>query len=145
MADQFSNVIFFNLQLDKFAQQDVPALILAATKKLAFDIFAGVVEATPVDTGRCRNNWHMSLHTPDDITFDKPGGGDLGDPPTGEHMSAQQQTLEQLQELGIMVWIQNNLVYAPVLEQGHSKQAPAGMVAVTLARVVASGQAEMNS
>ena len=143
MADVFSNVLEFNLRLDHFATQDVPGLILLATKKLAFDIFAGVVQMTPVDTGRARNNWHMSLNTPDDVVLESATGGAPGQPPTQEHLSEQQQILAGLHQVGIVVWIQNNLVYAPVLEQGHSQQAPAGMVAVTLSRVVNQGLAEM--
>lgn len=143
MASAFSNVLEFNLRLDHFAQQDVPGLILLATKKLAFDIFAGVVRMTPVDTGRARNNWHMSLNTPDDVVLESATGGGLGSPPAQEHLSEQQQVLAGLNQVGIVVWIQNNLVYAPVLENGWSKQAPAGMVATTLSRVVAEGLAEM--
>lgn len=142
---EFSNVREFNLKLDQFADVDVPGLILLATKKLAFDIFAGVVQLTPVDTGRARNNWHMSLHTPDDVVLESLSGGKHGDPPAMAHLSEQQQILAGLNEVGVMVWIQNNLVYAPVLEQGHSGQAPQGMVAITLNRVVQAGLAEMGA
>ena len=34
-----------------------------------------------------------------------------------------------------VIWIQNNAPYGPALEDGHSGQAPSGMVAVTFAEL----------
>ena len=43
---------------------------------------------------------------------------------------------------GESIWISNNLPYITALEDGHSKQAPAGMVALSLAEVSSGLQFE---
>lgn len=74
--------------------------------------------------GRFRANWVASLGTPAKTTTDSTNRGD-----------SEQQALNGAQlPLGGKVYFCNSLPYAIRLENGWSKQAPAGMVKLTLAQ-----------
>lgn len=66
-------------------------------QKMATDLHAGLMRATPVDTGRARNGWQLTL----------------GNEPV----------------------IENQVEYIGVLNDGHSKQAPALFVEAEIDRV----------
>jgi len=86
----------------------------------------GLVAGQGYVGGRFRGNWQFSI--------DSPATGELDriDPSGSETIAA---LLSQVQALtiGQTAYIVNNLPYAIPLEYGHSTQAPAGMVRVTLA------------
>lgn len=84
----------------------------------ALDIFGKIVKATPVDEGRARGNWQMTLNTPSDKVLDTTTVQSTG--------AINRATNED------EIFITNNLPYIVALENGHSKQAPAGMVKTTL-------------
>ena len=90
---------------------------------LGIQVFKGIVLKTPVDTGRARANWMISEGSPQVATV-------LGTqaPATPSPMDFKG---------GSRIFITNSLPYIVPLEYGHSKQAPAGMVRVTLAEVQA--------
>nr|WP_218179145.1 hypothetical protein [Pseudomonas gingeri] len=77
--------------------------------------------------GRFRANWHLSIGVVESVTFDEV------DPTGSETISALVAAIGDFTP-GQMVYLINNLPYAIPLEFGHSKQAPAGMVRVTVAR-----------
>ena len=109
-------------------------------KAYTFALYSSIVKKTPVDTGRARANWNIAVGNPDSSVSDgtmKSGmkyrsfgevPGSDGDEP---------------------VYISNNLPYIETLEyggypnppkggegkteNGFSKQAPEGMVGVTIA------------
>lgn len=84
-------------------------------KKDALLIDRGVVLATPVDTGRARANWIVSLGDPVTTTTEE----------QGESVSFAQGQAEILKQKGFQrIIIQNNLPYIKKLNDGHSKQAP---------------------
>lgn len=76
--------------------------------------------------GRFRGNWQFSIDSPSTEELDRI------DPSGSEAIAA---LISQVQALtiGQTAYIVNNLPYALPLEYGHSTQAPAGMVRVTLA------------
>ena len=88
---------------------------------------------TPVDTGHAQNNWLLNVGSPDtggtvsqagvatDV-FAARNADALANYPEGKYPA---------------IYIQNNLPYILALEYGYSKQAPAGMVAVTVAELEA--------
>ena len=101
----------------------------ALKRKIALDLLAGVVEMTPVKTGRARGNWQVTLNTP-------------AEGETGREDEDGRSTIAdgQVAALGALpgddIWIVNNVPYMWPLEHGHSRvQAPHGMLAVTLARI----------
>lgn len=92
-----------------------------------------VVLATPVDTGRARANWQASLG--------QPASGTVNVAP-GKRASAGAATA---QAEGVIagykggpssaIFLTNNLPYIVPLNNGHSKQAPAGFVERAVAAV----------
>lgn len=115
----------FSDDLERFTKK---ALTRAETihRKVGIEVASAVIRKTPVDTGRARANWLPSLgYSRDDTkeTFDKSGQVAVG---------AATQTFSGA-KLEQTLWLSNNLPYIQRLETGYSKQAPAGMVAVTIA------------
>lgn len=106
-------------------------------RKLAFDGFAGVVRKSPVDTGRFRANWRVAIGNPD-LTTDLTGSVwaiPTGQPPTGGEQAKAMSALSKVRD-GSVVYITNNLPYAEPLENGHSKQAPLGMLRITVQELI---------
>jgi hypothetical protein len=79
-----------------------------------------VISRTPIDTGRAKSNWNYGLQTPDIHTTQATGT----------------RTLNGIEDLpakagGFVHYVTNSLAYINALEDGHSKQAPQGMVKLT--------------
>lgn len=96
-------------------------------QKLALAITANLIEITPVDTGFARANWVPSIRSPY-RGIDKSGG-------------AQASGIASLSgyRSGV-VFISNNTRYIRILDQGSSKQAPAGFVRSAVLRGIAEVQ-----
>jgi hypothetical protein len=95
-----------------------------------------VVLATPVDTGRARSNWLVTLGGPSD--------DQVGDE-TWVSFPSPQQTIDQAnvevaarQPNGQDVYITNNVPYISRLNEGSSAQAPAGFVQQAVQRAAAA-------
>lgn len=90
---------------------------------IAMALLNEIVLRSPVDTGRFRGNNIVSVGAPvySSTTDVDPSGGNT--------ISRGASTLSGLEPF-TQVFIQNNLPYAVPLEDGHSKQAPAGIYAV---------------
>ena len=116
-----------------------------AIRKVSLDVFTGIVKKTPVDKGALRANWAIGVNK--EVTkrpLDK--GVKLS---AGAAESAAMKDVSHLSKVkaGDRVIISNNMPYARVVEYGeikgdgpktvggYSKQAPRGMVRVTLAEV----------
>jgi hypothetical protein len=85
----------------------------------ALSLFGKIVVRTPVDTGRLRGNWQVQLNSAPTGTLDT--------------TKVQDPSEAKRAKLGDAIFIINNLPYAEVIEDGSSKQAPQGMVKVTVA------------
>lgn len=123
-----SSAAQFRLDLADALKEEVEDVVLLVTKKLGLEALNKVVLRSPVDTGRFRANWNVSFTTQDNTTTenkDKPGTATI---------AKGQTTIEGLGELKV-VWLTNALPYANRLENGWSKQAPAGMVGLTFAEL----------
>ncbi|MCK6444415.1 hypothetical protein [Elstera cyanobacteriorum] len=84
-----------------------------------------LVERTPVDAGEARSNWQASVNSP--VAIHTP---DLD--PTGAGAIADIGRVADRAKFGDAVYVLNAAPHIKSLEDGHSKQAPAGMVAVTV-------------
>lgn len=116
----------FAESLAAFAEQAKEA-IDDVFREVVIEIGSSVIRLSPVDTGRFKGNWQFSVGSPSNHsinTFDKAGH---------ETITALVAEVSNL-EAGQVAYIVNNLVYGIPLEYGHSDQAPAGMVQITLAR-----------
>lgn len=100
-----------------------------AVRMLALEALSRIVLRTPVDTGRARGNWNVGVGEADAgfawDQYDAQGQGTI----------ARGQALLEGAPPGQVLYVTNSIAYILPLEHGHSKQAPAGMVAVTLAEL----------
>jgi len=79
-------------------------------------------EETPIDTGFARNSWYTTNREDDEGT-------------PGANPTAEQQGIDKQYKLSEVLYINNGAQYIGVLEDGHSQQAPQGMVSVVLPEV----------
>lgn len=137
--NQTLRIFQFNAELEAFAntiQQEL-GNVVADT---AVELFSEIVANTPVDTGRARSSWNISLGTPDLKT--NPEGIY---PEYQDQGAAYQQAQGQAESLvgGLRespariepIYITNALEYISDLENGTSDQAPVGMVKIALQTV----------
>lgn len=117
----------FRLEL-RAAADEVDALVMTITQKIAMFALSSVVMRSPVDTGRFRGNWLVSTGSPNE------GMSENTDPGGQATIALGASAITGLKQPEIL-WLQNNLPYAQRLENGWSKQAPAGIVAVTFAEI----------
>lgn len=124
----------FTLSLQAFVEQtqrNADTVIREAT----FSLLNSILQRSPVDTGRFRGNWNVGVDTPNRATNDKiyPGGS-----PQARGAAAAADSLERAGAVlasftsGEQIWLSNGLPYAIELEYGHSKQAPSGIVRVSI-------------
>lgn len=115
-------------EFEKVAEADIGD----AVAKIAFDIYYRVTLKSPVDTGRFKGNWNVSVGAPDFSVTESFSQSSLGTAPDATKASAVQSVLLKVDGTK-PVYICNGLPYAGRLEAGYSKtQAPLGMVDVTL-------------
>lgn len=123
----------FSISLEKFAIKTEKQAVVVC-QKIAMEAFKRVIEKSPVDTGRFRANWGCSIGSPyvgTTESFDKSGGATIG--------KAVAVTAGWNGKGSIL--LVNNMSYGPVLEFGRangqpgSKQAPNGMVRITVAEM----------
>ena len=123
-----SNVKKFNKQVSKFAATLVPAKAVLFHKKMILLALRGIVQKTPVDTGRARGNWQVTINEVTDSLVEvyhdkKPLTKLQGDPLTNPDLSG-------LRPFAI-AYVTNNVDYITYLEEGRSPQSE-GMVERTL-------------
>lgn len=126
----------WTMDLNKYCK-DKEVELKDVRKTYAFALYTSIVKKTPVDTGRARGNWNISVGK-DDTT-------------TKKDTEPQYRNIESVPKVenDETIYISNNLPYITKLEyggypnppkkgngktvNGYSKQAPEGMVGVTLA------------
>lgn len=124
----------FTLDVSKFVDK-ASKTADAEVRKICYDLVTGIILKTPVDTGRARANWFTSVGSPSgNITASV-------DPSGSSSISSAVSAISKA--TGNVLWITNNLPYIYRLEfgtyndgpktvGGFSRQAPAGMVRVTI-------------
>ena len=126
----------WTMDLNKYCK-DKEVELKDVRKTYAFALYSSIVKKTPVDTGRARGNWNITVGHDDTTasTRTKPQFKNVDEVPKVEGDET--------------IYISNNLPYITKLEyggypnppkggkgktiNGYSKQAPEGMVGVTLA------------
>jgi len=134
----------FKRQMQFIAEQ-VDLTQLRVMRSVSTGVFRGVVNKTPVDTGRARGSWRIGIGAPD-LSMLPPmprltGADRTRKALSGNRAMATAEALKQLDKLrslskGDLVFITNSVPYVRYLEEGHSRQAPRGIVSVTLAEVL---------
>lgn len=114
----------FELDISRFIAKANGNIDLVV-RKIALDMFSRVIQKSPVDTGRFKGNWQVAIGS-------IPSGTLQVDDKAGTATIAKV-TAETLNlRAGQTITLVNNLEYARALEYGHSKQAPNGMVRLTV-------------
>ncbi len=127
----------FNLDVEKFAKE-VNLDFRLLVKALAFRVFAGVVKRTPVDKGIARASWVIGVGgeaTGGAAEVSGNSRGARGTAASGIALSRLASAGAQIRPFSLVV-ISNSVAYAARLESGSSRQAPRGMVAITLNEVI---------
>jgi hypothetical protein len=91
---------------------------------ISMALLTEIVQRSPVDTGRFRNNNIVSLGSAD---YSEQQGDDKSGATAIQRGSA---VIANGRPYSV-IYIQNNLPYAEALENGHSQQAPAGVYGVS--------------
>lgn len=107
--------------------EDTETAIDETLRTIVMKIGESVVTLSPVDTGRFKGNWQLTIDTESSfslVTEDKEGNATL----------AKMASVVNSFNAGQIAYIQNNVLYGYDLEYGYSRQAPDGMVRVTEAR-----------
>ena len=100
------------------------------TQELALAIDQELVLSTPVDTGRARSNWFLTLDSPTtdvDVPYSAGTGGSTAGANAQEAMAQARDAISDRRE-DQEVYISNNLPYIERLNEGWSAQAPAGFI-----------------
>lgn len=118
------NLRQFNIEINNFCKK-VPGMVTEIQKKIVLESLRQIVLSTPVDTGRARGNWQVTIAQPSEAVLDN---GDKNGIATITKGLAVLTALPSFQ----VVYIANNLEYIEFLEDGTSKQAPEGMVSMTV-------------
>ncbi len=93
-----------------------------AFRKMVLLVFSEIIIRSPVDTGRFRSNWFTTIRQPSKRVTDAKRRDPL--PPV-------KRAVEGSNKFG-RYFLTNNLPYAQALENGHSGQAPRGMVRIAM-------------
>lgn len=128
MSIRIRNLGEFNAELERFGRRVVPEQHLALQKRIALDLLRRIVFKTPVDTGRARGNWQTSTGEGNNRALERLD-------PSGNNALAQGVSAVSAAQPYGLITIFNNVEYIRFLEMGSSRQAPTGMVAVSLAEV----------
>lgn len=119
----------FNADISKWANK-VNLSVDDAIVAVCAQISTEVIKRTPVDTGRARANWIASIETPSDVITDNTDANGI--------LATNKALNVSKYASGKMFWLVNNLPYIQKLEYGWSKQAPQGMVRLTMQQVTNS-------
>jgi hypothetical protein len=135
-----SDMLAFKLELDHFLEVVVPEnhhnLMKRITLRLYDDITDGA-PGTPKDTGWHRANWGVKVGMstpPEDVSGVYPEGKRGTYQPMARNTYFDVYNIVAITPLGPspFIWLFNNAPGIQALEDGHSKQAPTGMVAHAL-------------
>lgn len=91
-------------------------------RKTALELQSGMIEMSPVKSGRFKSNWTCGVGAVNTDTSAAPGADAEG----------RTRTVLEGWKPGQTIWLTNSLVYARRLENGWSKQSPNGMVRLTV-------------
>ena len=125
----------------KIRAENVPAQVNTIVRRAVLAIDQAIVLATPVDTGRARSNWLVTLGVGASGTIDPYAPGSrlgVGEANNAAGALAQARTAVASRVPEQTVFITNNVDYISKLNAGSSPQAPPLFVQAGLAAGVAA-------
>lgn len=129
----------FQLDIQRFVDKANGNVDLVV-RKVSLDLFRRVIMKSPVDTGRFKGNWQVAIGS-------IPSGTLVVDDKSGNATISRVTAATLGLHAGQVIYLVNNLAYARALEYGWSKQAPAGMVRLSVSeypQVVNAAAASVN-
>jgi len=120
----------------------VEANLNRRVRRIALAILSEVVVQTPVDTGRARSNWVVSLgHMAEEPPFPPYAPGEDGSTASANSTAAIQLGMAAMsdREPEQDIFITNNLPYIGRLNEGYSPQAPANYIQNAIQFGIAAG------
>jgi len=128
----------FFLEIDKWKKDLTQKQAIRFTKKMALELLRRIILKSPVRTGRFRANWMVGIGERNQDIADNPK--DSRSPIRRQALKEAIAALSSYKTL-TTIHLSNNLPYARALENGHSKKAPQGMVAISIAEMdIAMGE-----
>lgn len=100
----------------------------AALQETALSTATRLIDRTPVDTGAAKFHWFVRAAPSE--SFDKERTDASGQQPK-QRAKADVKGFK----IGSILWLVNSAPYFTFLEHGSSQQAPAGVVAITIAEI----------
>lgn len=122
-----SNIREFSLGCQRFTA-GIDDHVSRIHRAVTLEGLRGVVLMTPVDTGRARANWQVTTDLPAVAVLD------AEDKSGGRTIAGGNAVIGTVKPYSV-TFIANNVPYIEELEGGSSRQAPAGMLNVTFARL----------
>lgn len=106
-------------------------------RKIGLELFVKVVQKSPVDTGRFRGNWIMSINAPNSsVDENRTDKQPYGSPPSSTIYVQADNTVRTWKLNDSAIYLANNLPYGYRLEfEGYSKQAPQGMARISVMEI----------
>jgi hypothetical protein len=114
----------FEISIRQFAERSKERVDVVH-RRVVLEIASRIIVRSPVKSGRFRGNWRVADQVVSNGPIDR-------EDPSGEATMADIMRALDAGKFTRRWVIYNNLPYGPRLETGWSKQAPIGMVALTL-------------
>lgn len=118
-----NSIADFSAAMKEAAEKLLPEQVVLFQKKVALEAMRRIIFRTPVDTGRARGNWQLSINAPT--------ASEVPEVLWRTQLEAATRLMNSIAPFSIC-YICNNVPYIVYLEEGSSqRQAPQGMVAIT--------------
>jgi hypothetical protein len=132
---KITNTENFNKKIRDFAKM-IEVDSNTVVRKLVFELYAGMIEKTPVDVGYARGSWNLSANEPN-LSVPEPPSENA--PKDSYPRSKIKKNIPSATRYTTLYYVTNNLPYIQALEAGHSKQMDKGhMVSRTVNDVLAN-------
>jgi hypothetical protein len=134
----------FTKELDRFVSHFEEDVWPTFVKKIALELLRAIVMGTPVDSGRARGNWQLTIGSPAAGEKDRkiaPGvpvmSGAAAAQSPGVAGDVEVEALTRLRAYSNFenIYLTNNLPYIVFLEEGHSDQAPLGFAELAVIEI----------
>lgn len=141
----------FQMEMTKWAVKNVPLIGKAVQAAVTTAVYRGIVQKTPVLSGRARHNWFPTLGAPSSAAVEETAGVSItGQPQTAEETARINTVTRQLKALPLgqaKVFITNNQPYIQGLEDGtgSKKSPPHAMVQGTIINTLDGLQVDIRS
>lgn len=142
----------FNDKIDRFIKRS-PLAVGVVIRKLALELLTRIILKNPVDTGRSRAGWFAAFNALGgqglaiNIASSRMGKRKYKSKSAGMDQNAVSEGMskgrfiDRTKDLNPYVEVVNGVNYTIYLEYGHSKQAPVGMVRISMREMTSDGKA----